>query len=64
MRRININEYLYIDYDLEADNSVNNKDAEQYSIPKNIKLHNIPNSDIIKLKEYEAYLLIISDNLN
>ncbi len=64
MRRININEYLYIDYDLEADNSVNNKDAKQYSIPKNIKLHNIPNSDIIKLKEYEAYLLIISDNLN
>ena len=46
MRRININEYLYIDYDLEADNSVNNKDAEQYSIPKNIKLHNIPNSVI------------------
>ena len=25
MRRININEYLYIDYDLEADNSVNKK---------------------------------------
>ena len=47
MPRININEYLYIDYELESDNSVEN--IEQYSIPRkeSIKLHNIPNGIMV-----------------